>query len=458
MVDIVKFYRAFEDRHRGERGLIVHRLNQYRPFVEPFLDGVGESAPKALDLGCGRGEWLELLGNLGFEVIGIDLDSGMLEACLERNLNAVQADAEEFLHEQGDESFHLISGFHFAEHIPFEQLLEIVGEALRVLKPGGLLILETPNPENLTVGTSSFYLDPTHSRPIPPELLKFIVDYAGFHRATILRLQESELIDDLENLSLRDVLVGVSPDYSVVSQKAGPAEFIRQLDEQFSNDHGLSLSKAIDSYEGKRIGELQILRMAVEEKSAALDLLAKGCSTLCEERSFVEKSLDAIAAQMNELRDEVLGANSTCNSLLEQLSLSTERESALESELGSLRAQLADSQSTLRALEHRSHAKINQLSNQLAAVYNSKSWKITEPLRRCLDYWNGLRRRPKGATSNAGFASNGSRKHGASGTVSRDAVHRAGDTAPIVTHETPDEQIDQFIERIYQEIERRDRQ
>jgi O-antigen chain-terminating methyltransferase len=485
-MDKEAFYRAFEDRHRGGRELIAQRLNQYRPFVEPFLEGAGEVAPEALDLGCGRGEWLELLGNLGFKATGVDLDGGMLEACLERNLNAVLGDAGEFLRERADESFHIVSGFHFAEHIPFEHLLEIVGEALRVLKPGGLLILETPNPENLTVGTSSFYLDPSHSRPIPPELLKFIVDYAGFDRATILRLQESELIDDLENLSLRDVLVGVSPDYSVVSQKPGPAEFIRQFDEQFSKDHGLSLRKAIDSYEGSRDSELEKLHMAVEEKSTALDLLAKGLNTLCDERRNVEDSLGDFAARLSELREEVVAAGAMRKSLLEQLrsanteiselrlsvarlensqdalqkrlGLSAERERALESELESLRAQLAGSQSALRSLEHQNIARTNQLSDQLTAVYDSKSWKITAPLRRCLDYWNGLRGRPTGRTPNAGFPTKSNRRQNAPGAAPRDAAHRARDTAPIETDGASEEQIDRFLERIYREVERRDRQ
>ena len=88
------------------------------------------------------------------------------------------------------DSLTVVSAFHVVEHIPFETLRQLVDEAYRVLKPGGLLILETPNSENLVVGTSSFYLDPTHQRPLPAQLLTFVVEYAGFERVKTLYLQE----------------------------------------------------------------------------------------------------------------------------------------------------------------------------------------------------------------------------------------------------------------------------
>lgn len=79
---------------------------------------------------------------------------------------------------------------HIVEHIPFEDIQTLVQEAFRVLTPAGLLILETPNPENIQVATSGFYIDPTHTRPIPSQLLSFLPEYYGFKRTKILRLQE----------------------------------------------------------------------------------------------------------------------------------------------------------------------------------------------------------------------------------------------------------------------------
>ena len=180
------FYRAFEERYRGSRELIESRLEVYLPFVEPLKTLY--KAPEILDLGCGRGEWLELLGHNGFQAKGVDLDEGMLSACRELNLNVCQADALDYLRGLTANKLSVVSAFHVVEHISFEALRQLVDEAYRVLKPGGLLILETPNSENLVVGTSDFYLDPTHQRPLPAQLLSFVVEYAGFARVKTLIL------------------------------------------------------------------------------------------------------------------------------------------------------------------------------------------------------------------------------------------------------------------------------
>ncbi|HEY1150376.1 MAG TPA: class I SAM-dependent methyltransferase, partial [Pseudoduganella sp.] len=163
------FYRAFEDRYRGSRDTIKQRLRAYAPFLAALRGDA--SAPRALDLGCGRGEWLELLGEEGFAARGIDLDEGMLAACHERGLNVEQKDALAALREAPTASLSLVSSFHLVEHLPFDLVRELIAEALRALQPGGLLIMETPNPENLTVGATSFYMDPTHLHPLPPSLL-----------------------------------------------------------------------------------------------------------------------------------------------------------------------------------------------------------------------------------------------------------------------------------------------
>ena len=141
------FYRAFEDRHRGTRELIKSRLRIYLPFVEPLFSFY--TSAESVDLGCGRGEWLELMQELGFDVQGVDLDEGMLAACRERSFKVQIGDIISFLKKISDLSQVVVTGFHIAEHIPFSDLQVLVQEALRVLKPGGLLILETPNPENI---------------------------------------------------------------------------------------------------------------------------------------------------------------------------------------------------------------------------------------------------------------------------------------------------------------------
>ncbi len=233
------FYRAFEEKHRGSRGLITERLHVYLPFIRPLLKIYGEG--KAVDLGCGRGEWLELLTKEGFSPTGVDLDEGMLSACQRLGLPAVKADALELLSETESNSQLVVSAFHVVEHISFEQLKTLVTQALRVLKPGGLLILETPNPENIAVATRHFYLDPTHQRPVPPALLEFVAEFAGFERVKTLRLQEEKDIAVREKIGLVEVLNCVSPDYSVVAQKKADASLQIQSQELFEAEYGVSL-------------------------------------------------------------------------------------------------------------------------------------------------------------------------------------------------------------------------
>lgn len=248
------FYRAFEDKLRGSRKLIKSRLSVYLPFINLVKDLYPDA--QAVDLGCGRGEWLELLGENGVVARGVDLDDEMLRACRDIGLDVTTADALSFLKSVPDESLFLVSGFHLVEHIPFEVLQDLVIESLRVLKPGGLLIFETPNPENLVVGTSNFYLDPTHICPIPPALLSFVPEYYGFDRVKTVRLQESVALVDNAEISLLDVLQGVSPDYSIIAQKGAGSEVMTATGQPFDRDYGLTLHNLATVYDRKQVAQI----------------------------------------------------------------------------------------------------------------------------------------------------------------------------------------------------------
>ena len=233
-----QFYRAFEEKFRGPRGLIQQRLEVYLPFVQPVCAAYPEAL--VLDLGCGRGEWLELLQKNSIAAMGVDLDTGMLEACQQINLKVQCQDALESLKQLQDGSASVVSAFHLVEHLPFDRVKDLVAECHRVLKPGGLLIMETPNPENFMVATQSFYLDPTHLRPIPPDLLAFVPEYLGYESVKILRLQETAGMKTHPSLSMLDVLTGASPDYAVVAQKAGHTALKQSLQALFDQAFGIS--------------------------------------------------------------------------------------------------------------------------------------------------------------------------------------------------------------------------
>lgn len=243
------FYRAFEERYYAPREVITALRKQYLPFVTP-LTTIYENA-KVFDIGCGRGEWLCLMKEMGFEVLGVDLDAGMLQDCWDRNLPVKKEDAVVYLRTLESESQVVISAFHVVEHISFDDLTAIVVESLRVLKPGGLLIMETPNPENIVVATRNFYLDPTHQRPIPPQLLSFLPEYYGFARVKTLRLQESADLSGNRAPTLLDVLSGVSPDYAVIAQKSAAPEQLKLFEMEFEKDYGLSLEILAQRYEAR---------------------------------------------------------------------------------------------------------------------------------------------------------------------------------------------------------------
>lgn len=305
------FYRAFEDRHRGSRELISERQQVYLPFIKPLQELV-ENCP-ALDLGCGRGEWLEILLSAGFNAQGVDLDAGMLDACTERGLPAIQSGALEFLASLPDNSQGVVSGFHIAEHIPFPDLQIMVAEALRVLMPGGILILETPNAENLVVGTNSFYLDPTHERPIPHLLLSFLTEHTGFHRSKLMRLQEpAQLHDEDYPIDLMAVFAGASPDYAIVAQKSADQEILARFDEAYDKIYGLALEELAKRYDSALTRNITELRMQVE-KQGVHGASMEGQLSEFKHRSYALEArtlqIEAIADQLrHQLQDSAIRA------------------------------------------------------------------------------------------------------------------------------------------------------
>jgi 2-polyprenyl-3-methyl-5-hydroxy-6-metoxy-1,4-benzoquinol methylase len=286
------FYSAFEDRRRGSRELIRSRLEFYLPFILPLCEQY--PAAPALDLGCGRGEWLEVLAMAGFMPFGVDLDEGMLNACHDLGLPVSKYEAVSYLSTLPENSQAVVSAFHVVEHISFGQLRLLVSEALRVLKPGGLLILETPNPENIIVATRHFYLDPTHRHPIPPDLLSFVSEYSGFKRFKTLRLQESKELMEREALTLVDVLGGASPDYAVVAQKEADSALMTSTAAVFDQEHGLTLETLSARYDNA-------LQLRIQQAEARTESLSQELAQVRASYSWrIEKSFRMMKALLIE--------------------------------------------------------------------------------------------------------------------------------------------------------------
>jgi SAM-dependent methyltransferase len=214
-------YLSFEDRYRGTRADIKERQSVYLSQVQTSYAGTGQ-AP-VIDIGCGRGEWLELLSEAGISARGFDLNRIAIEECRARGLQADLSDGLQAIAALPTEGCSVITAFHIIEHLPFELLVRLLDESFRVLRPGGLLILETPNPGNLLVAAERFYLDPTHRNPLPSELTAWLLEARGFADVQIVPLHPvrtgslEEYSDPMLKL-LQDRLFGPQ-DYGAIGRK-----------------------------------------------------------------------------------------------------------------------------------------------------------------------------------------------------------------------------------------------
>ena len=215
-------YVAFEDRFRGTREDIKERSKVYLPYVKQAE--IETRRFPILDLGCGRGEWLELLKENGYIAKGVDFNRVMVRQCQEFGLDVTESDMIEYLRNQQPNSFGALTGFHILEHLPFKTVISLFDEALRVLKSGGMVIFETPNPENLIVAACNFYFDPTHRNPLPPRLLDFLIESRGFGKTEIIRLHPHSFFKEEIQVSqeIRELisLFNREQDYAVISYKA----------------------------------------------------------------------------------------------------------------------------------------------------------------------------------------------------------------------------------------------
>lgn len=215
--DLDELYVAFEDQFRGEREEIKERLRVYLPVLER-----AKVTQDILDLGCGRGEWLELLRDHQMQARGVDHNRIFIERCRGLKLDVVQRDGLAYLRDLPDASLNAVTSFHLVEHLPFKVLMQFLDEMVRVLRPGSPLILETPNPENFMVGSHTFYADPTHRNPIPSGTLQFLLESRGLTRIEVMKLRpwDAAKIPGDDELTKRfNEYFYSSPDYGIVGWK-----------------------------------------------------------------------------------------------------------------------------------------------------------------------------------------------------------------------------------------------
>ncbi len=204
-VDLNSFkYVGFEDRFRGSQAEIRAKLEDYVPLFQ--------GASRVIDLGCGRGELLDLLRESGIDAHGIDINSSMVEICLERELSAETTDALGFLERQPDQSLGGLIAIQVVEHLEPAYLSRLIELAFHKLAPGAPLVLETLNPACWTAFFESYIRDITHRWPLHPDTLKYMVQVSGFSSVEVQFRAPVAEGDKLQPVPQPETLPGGEPD------------------------------------------------------------------------------------------------------------------------------------------------------------------------------------------------------------------------------------------------------
>ena len=206
-------YSRFAERFRGTDEEIRRNMEFYRPIFA--------GKENVLDIGCGRGEFLDVMREAGVPARGIDLGEECIQQCRDQGLQAEVADLFPFLAAQPDEEFDGILSSQVVEHLPPDRLPEMIRLCATKLRRGGVLALETPNPECLAIFATYFYLDPTHTRPMPHQYLQFCMEEAGLTGIEVHRLNPA--VDTMPELSslptdFRERFFG-GLDYAIIGRK-----------------------------------------------------------------------------------------------------------------------------------------------------------------------------------------------------------------------------------------------
>jgi len=208
-IDWLRFGEAF----RGSQERIREHQKRY---VARFA-----GASEVLDAGCGRGEFLEAARDAGLRARGIDQSAECVAMCRSKGLDAERAELFEYLDSLPEASLGGVYCSQVVEHLPPERLPDLINLLARKLNRGALVAIETPNPECLAIFATHFYLDPTHTRPVPAALLRFYLEEAGFVNIEVERLAPAvESIPALAELpaGVRETLFG-GLDYAIFGRR-----------------------------------------------------------------------------------------------------------------------------------------------------------------------------------------------------------------------------------------------
>ncbi len=309
-------YLEFENKFRGDRERIIDAFNIYEPLIELAIQH--DPSANLVDIGCGRGEWLQKCRDKFDDCTGIESDLSMIKVCRDNGLNVIAGDAIDKLSEFASASVSIITIFHVIEHLEHENLIKLFNQCQRVLSDDGLLIMETPSIDSLIVSTKSFYIDHTHVNPINPDAVCFYIEKAGFSNVKHFYINGGPL-QEASPLKITRILNGVAQDLCIIATKRK-----RKFDIIFSDktrwqsnlnigittleaaiDHDLKLESLLHDYEKSKEECSQYYEKSKEQCSQfnqEIYALNQEVSLLKEEISLFKARLKYIIYFSNALK------------------------------------------------------------------------------------------------------------------------------------------------------------
>ena len=315
------FYLRFEDLHRGEKAEIINRFKKYERILYSLAEK--SDAPTFLDLGCGRGEFLSYLASLKITATGIEKNISLAPEKLDKSVEIIEGDALSWLRNTKDNSYDFISAIHVIEHLEFQYFYELTREIKRVLKKNGVVLFETPNPDNLLVATSNFYVDPTHLRLIPQKLVEFVLNDTGFYKTFSWGVNESSTRP--KNIKVSDILGGSSPDYAIFGL-ANHTPLSSKIEEVLSEKKGRTTKELCDSFEQRYLRDYtELMERQKKDYTELMERQKKIEDNIYDQNCFYRDQYIQVTQEIYRVRDI--------------------------------------------------------FENELERIYSSRSWKITAPLR-----------------------------------------------------------------------------
>ncbi|WP_053063734.1 methyltransferase domain-containing protein [Caballeronia mineralivorans] len=368
------FYRALEGRFRGSREATKERQRIYLPVVQMLA---ATQSKKMLDVGFGGAEWLELLKEQGIAAEGLQLNDAFLEEAWQAGFAVKKDDLFDYLAQQPDRSYSMISAFHVVEHLGIENLLAFLQEAYRVTDADGAILLETSNPANLMVRVCNFYIDPTHERSLSSTLLGFAAEFCGFERVVMVPANRDFLHIELQ------LLPGSSPSAAVVNT----APSVLDKNRKQAPDYAIFAFKKMDN-KAVEVAEALVTQSVLPVSTAeSIDVNSLWARVVDVEtdRAVWRGKAEAAEAEARHAKDLVDRAESRIadfearvrdlqsRSILEKSTMRAKEQERLRD----LEAQFKQAQS--RAAE--AEDIVARVQQRIDAIFRSTSWPVSSRVR-----------------------------------------------------------------------------